>query len=234
MVGDRVWVNGVRPGYIQYIGETSFAHGEWAGVVLDSPTGKNDGSFGGKRYFYCEPNRGIFCRLWRLTRYPLVTSKFEDRYSPILRSSSVDRKNNKLVTTTTFSRAGSPTRSLSSTSSRDSLGRPKKTVTVTTTTTSLDGYPLTNSGSLRVGDRVYVSTSKGLLSGRLRFMGHADFATGYWAGVELDEPLGKNDGSVGGRRYVTSLSISSPLSCLALHLDTRVLVFVEFGRPNYR
>lgn len=216
MVGDRVWVNGVRPGYIQYIGEVSFAHGEWAGVVLDSPTGKNDGSFGGRRYFYCEPNRGIFCRLWRLTRYPLVTSKFEDRYSPILRSSSVDRKNNKLVTTTTFSRAGSPTRSLSSTSSRDSLGRPKKTVTVTTTTTSLDGYPLsTTSGSLRVGDRVYVSTAKGLLSGRLRFMGHADFATGYWAGIELDEPLGKNDGSVGGRRYVTTVLPYSLMSIMS-------------------
>ena len=75
IVGDRVWVNGVKPGYIQYIGEAKFAPGEWAGIVLDTPTGKNDGSVLGRRYFYCEPNRGVFARLWRLTRYPIIPDK---------------------------------------------------------------------------------------------------------------------------------------------------------------
>lgn len=239
MVGDRVWVNGVRPGYIQYIGDTDFAPGEWAGVVLDSPTGKNDGSLGGRRYFYCEPNRGVFARLWRLTRYPLVPEKYRSRtpdsglYSPLasryrslsrasdveldktmmelekitreLRSKSVSPPplRRRLITTTTFSREGSPTRSMSSASSNSrvnflSLPRPSKTVTVTTTTTSLDGRY--SPGNLRVGDKVYVNAAKGLLHGRLRFLGYTDFAPGYWAGVELDEPLGKNDGSVGGKR----------------------------------
>lgn len=27
------------------------------------------------------------------------------------------------------------------------------------------------------------------------------FATGLWAGIELDEPVGKNNGSVGGVQY---------------------------------
>ncbi|KAL1482984.1 hypothetical protein MTO96_033428 [Rhipicephalus appendiculatus] len=70
IVGDRVWVNGTRPGYIQFLGETQFATGDWAGVVLDEPVGKNDGSVNGVRYFQCEPRRGVFARPERLSRFP--------------------------------------------------------------------------------------------------------------------------------------------------------------------
>lgn len=41
MIGDRVWVGGTKPGRIAYIGETKFAPGDWAGVVLDEPIGKD-------------------------------------------------------------------------------------------------------------------------------------------------------------------------------------------------
>ena len=37
--------------------------------------------------------------------------------------------------------------------------------------------------------------------GILRFCGPTDFASGVWAGVELETPIGKNDGSVGGVSY---------------------------------
>lgn len=40
IIGQRVWVGGIRPGQIAYIGETHFAPGDWAGVVLDDPSGK--------------------------------------------------------------------------------------------------------------------------------------------------------------------------------------------------
>lgn len=40
IIGQRVWVGGVRPGHIAYIGETHFAPGDWAGVVLDEPSGE--------------------------------------------------------------------------------------------------------------------------------------------------------------------------------------------------
>jgi len=70
---------------------------------------------------------------------------------------------------------------------------------VTTTTTNLE--PTYKAGPLRIGDKVFVNATKGLLAGRLRFMGSTEFAPGYWCGVELDECLGKNDGSVAGKRY---------------------------------
>uniref|UniRef100_A0A8C2FCC8 CAP-Gly domain-containing protein n=1 Tax=Cyprinus carpio TaxID=7962 RepID=A0A8C2FCC8_CYPCA len=66
-LGDRVWVNGNKPGVIQFLGETQFAPGQWAGIVLDEPFGKNDGSVSGVRYFQCDALKGIFTRLSKLS-----------------------------------------------------------------------------------------------------------------------------------------------------------------------
>jgi dynactin 1 len=55
--------------------------------------------------------------------------------------------------------------------------------------------------ALKLGDRVIVqSSTSGTKRGVLRYLGHAEFAEGEWAGIELDQALGKNDGSVKGKR----------------------------------
>jgi dynactin complex subunit len=71
MVGMPVWVDGTKHGRIAYIGEVHFAKGEMAGVHLDTSQGKNNGTVGGVMYFQCEPKRGVFSRLHRLTLRPI-------------------------------------------------------------------------------------------------------------------------------------------------------------------
>ncbi|KAF1831068.1 tubulin-specific chaperone-like protein B [Decorospora gaudefroyi] len=53
-----------RRGTISYIGLVPEIPGigVWVGVALDEPTGKNDGTIKGKRYFECGPNYGVFVR----------------------------------------------------------------------------------------------------------------------------------------------------------------------------
>ncbi|VDM96464.1 unnamed protein product [Onchocerca ochengi] len=140
-IGDRCQIGG-RIGNIVYIGPARFAPGEWIGIVLDQPLGKNDGSVDGHRYFSCEPNHGLFCKASKLERV--------ESPSP---STEVSQNN-----------------------------------------------PFCKEYGVEIGDRVIVSGGK---CGRLRFLGKTDFKDGVWAGVELDQPVGKNDGSVQGKRYFT-------------------------------
>lgn len=66
--GEHVIVGTSKVGIVRYIGPTDFQEGTWVGVELDSPSGKNDGSIGGKQYFRCSPGYGLLVRPGRVRR----------------------------------------------------------------------------------------------------------------------------------------------------------------------
>lgn len=72
--GMSVFVNKEK-GTVQYIGRTEFAPGVWLGVELRKPSGKNDGSVNGKRYFNCRPSYGIFVKPEKATHRGINCSK---------------------------------------------------------------------------------------------------------------------------------------------------------------
>jgi CAP-Gly domain-containing linker protein 3/4 len=183
-LGNRVIVGGSRKGTLRFFGTADFAPGEWAGIELDEPVGKNNGSVQGKVYFTCAPKHGLFAPLSKVSK--TVTSPTQMPFIPTASamfppsSSHVERESLKRVETP---------KSPSSQPLSPELMSP----------VSLD-MPDMNDTSLQVGDQVFVSGSK---RGTLRFVGPTKFASGIWMGVELDQPIGKNDGSVGGEEYFT-------------------------------
>ncbi|RMX45203.1 hypothetical protein pdam_00021088 [Pocillopora damicornis] len=60
--GQVICIGDKKTGRIRYIGPTEFAPGVWIGVELDTPSGKNDGSVSGQRYFACKPRYGSFVK----------------------------------------------------------------------------------------------------------------------------------------------------------------------------
>ncbi|XP_022250079.1 CAP-Gly domain-containing linker protein 1-like isoform X2 [Limulus polyphemus] len=189
IIGDKVWVNGTKSGFIQFLGETQFAPGQWAGVVLEEPLGKNDGSVGGIRYFQCEPNKGVFARPHRLSRSPASTANTVSNgtlQTNTDRASMLSSQVGGRIAISTSQLPTSPTPG----SVKDGM-----------TPRGVSGSLSTNDSSLKCGDRVVVNATSGVKTGILRYLGTTEFAPGEWAGVDLDEPQGKNDGSVAGKRY---------------------------------
>ncbi|XP_078278603.1 CAP-Gly domain-containing linker protein 2 isoform X2 [Rhinoraja longicauda] len=193
-IGDRIWVNGLKPGIIQFLGEAQFAPGKWAGVVLDEPVGKNDGSVGGVRYFECEPLQGIFTRPSKLALHPSSDGGGSDALS-----------GESITFPVPASHHGTATPPLTAQRINCTIPLRESILNNSMKTGNESGSNLSDSGSvkkgdkdLRCGDRVLVGGTK---TGVVKYVGETDFAKGEWCGVELDEPLGKNDGAVAGTRY---------------------------------
>lgn len=55
--------------------------------------------------------------------------------------------------------------------------------------------------SLKVGQRVEVTGKD--VRGQIAYVGMTSFAAGKWIGVILDEPKGKNNGTIKGTTYFT-------------------------------
>uniref|UniRef100_A0A3B4AY65 CAP-Gly domain-containing protein n=1 Tax=Periophthalmus magnuspinnatus TaxID=409849 RepID=A0A3B4AY65_9GOBI len=183
-IGERVWVNGNKPGHVRFIGEAQFAPGQWAGIELDEPIGKNNGSVAEVVYFKCEDGRGIFTRPSKLSRTAVPEKVANGGEASPAQGSGRSAPNEPAPSAATSTGnslkniISTSVESVSNLSDADSIKKNKR--------------------ELRLGDRVLVGGTK---AGVVRFLGETDFAKGEWCGVELDEPLGKNDGAVAGTRY---------------------------------
>lgn len=173
-VGDRVLTDSGKSGVVGFVGTTQFAKGVWAGVILDTTEGKNSGSVNGVQYFECEANHGIFTRLQKLKLVPKAGPPDEQWHPP---------PTGKLPP----SSRGSSQATSSRGASQERGGPPLA---------SIDLKALKE--KLKLGDRVLVGGAK---EGFLRYLGPTEFAKGVWAGVELEDAQGKNDGAVSGKRY---------------------------------
>uniref|UniRef100_A0A3P9PUS1 CAP-Gly domain-containing protein n=1 Tax=Poecilia reticulata TaxID=8081 RepID=A0A3P9PUS1_POERE len=203
-IGDRVWVNGSKSGYVQFVGGTQFAPGQWAGIVLDEPIGKNDGSVAGVRYFQCEDGRGIFTRSSKLSRTPLPTKEANGGQASLVQAAHTT---SKAIPSLVFffvpplKNISSPSAPVTGVKASSVLNRTVNSTESVSNLSDPDSLKKTRQ-ELRLGDRVLVGGTK---AGVVRFLGETDFAKGEWCGVELDEPLGKNDGAVAGTRYFQCL-----------------------------
>ncbi|XP_045834644.1 CAP-Gly domain-containing linker protein 4 isoform X2 [Meles meles] len=218
-LGDRVIIAGQKVGTLRFCGTTEFASGQWAGIELDEPEGKNNGSVGKIQYFKCAPKYGIFAPLSKI-------SKAKDRRKNIahtsgkavalIRSQKIDVAHvTSKVNTGTLLGSGSSSSSASSLEHKPSYrklnarGNNKKTMSKSPSVSSRGSAGLSSSGACaannsrcagepHLGDRVLVV---GQRFGTVKFFGTTNFAPGYWYGIELEKPHGKNDGSVGGVQY---------------------------------
>lgn len=182
-VGERVWVNGNKPGFIQFVGETQFAPGQWAGIVLDEPIGKNDGSVAGVRYFQCEPLKGIFTRPSKLTK---VQAEAEADGPQTIHASWATSPPSTLAVSVASSSPATPS-NIPHKSSQPTAKEPSATSQISnlTKTASESISNLSEAGSvkkgereLKIGDRVLVSVET--FRGR-----HVDLRDDHWRGDEI-------------------------------------------------
>uniref|UniRef100_A0A8C9PBR6 CAP-Gly domain containing linker protein family member 4 n=1 Tax=Spermophilus dauricus TaxID=99837 RepID=A0A8C9PBR6_SPEDA len=203
-LGDRVIIAGQKVGTLRFCGTTEFASGQWAGIELDEPEGKNNGSVGKVQYFKCSP------------KYGLMTSKKESASESAL--SLPPSEELKTLTEKDVTLHGSISSSSSTSSLEHKQSYPKKANASSNNKKTMSKSPSLPSrasaglnssatsiannsrreGELRLGDRVLVV---GQRVGTIKFFGTTNFAPGYWYGIELEKPHGKNDGSVGGVQY---------------------------------
>ncbi|XP_049320152.1 CAP-Gly domain-containing linker protein 4 isoform X3 [Astyanax mexicanus] len=216
-LGERVLVVGQRTGVVRFYGKTSFAPGFWLGIELDKPSGKNDGSVGGVKYFSCPPKHGVFAPPSRVQRIhgsvdclsELTSSRHA--FTGIRRSFSTssaiaaqrepNRKSqaNRSHSSGVRRRWSTPSSGWGSLSSAGASARGPGSVGGTTSSSGSDGAV-----KLHLGMQVLLSSANEM--GTIRYLGTADFAPGLWLGLELRSAKGKNDGSVGSRRYFSCRS----------------------------
>ncbi|XP_005289590.1 CAP-Gly domain-containing linker protein 4 isoform X1 [Malaclemys terrapin pileata] len=204
-LGDRVVIAGQKVGTLRFCGTTEFASGQWAGVELDEPEGKNDGSVGKVQYFKCAPRCGIFAPLSKISKASDHKKNFVR--SPSTRSTLVKSKKIDVTHITSKVNTGLATSKKDSSSESTFLATEEGMKIMPGKEGLNNASPSTrknpfDEGEIQLGDKVLVV---GQRTGTVRFYGTTKFAPGFWCGIELNKPHGKNDGSVGGVQYFSCL-----------------------------
>ncbi|XP_045623187.2 CAP-Gly domain-containing linker protein 3 isoform X1 [Procambarus clarkii] len=208
-LGDRVLISGVKTGTLRFVGTTEFATGLWAGVELETPSGRHNGTVKGVMYFRCAKSYGIFVPMNRLTKIPNVSCGRQGR------STSVSQRQRSRTTSR---------RSVSLPPGRVNHGR----VDVSRVSSRVAQDIRDTSRKMALGDRVYVDMGVGtgstrVVTGVVKYTGGVHFASGFWVGVELDVARGTNDGSVNATRYFACRShhgiFASPSRIIKISVD---------------
>ncbi|CAH1775616.1 unnamed protein product [Owenia fusiformis] len=200
-IGERIMVGGVKCGILKFCGPTEFAPGMWAGIELDEPEGKNDGTVNEISYFKCPPKHGIFAPVSKICKPGQSPRRRSSvNLTPNKGKIDVSHVTKRVDTGLGTPRSGRTTPVRRQSSSTISHGTPDVSKVGAKVDTGLRSRSHTPSGeqNLEVGDRVVVA---GQRKGTIRYAGETKFAPGLWFGIELDRSVGKNDGAVNGERY---------------------------------
>ncbi|XP_018118174.1 CAP-Gly domain-containing linker protein 4 isoform X2 [Xenopus laevis] len=201
-IGDRVLIAGQKVGILRFCGSTEFASGQWAGIEMDESEGKNDGSIGGVKYFKCPPKHGIFAPLSKISRASESMRTFikssSDKTVASVKSQKLDlrRVTSKINTGLGPTKKNSLSDSFQGSEASDCVTAKKGLKARVPSVGSLQNYQ----AEFHPGDRVLVV---GQRIGTVRFYGKTSFSPGFWCGIELDKPHGKNNGSISGVQYFT-------------------------------
>ncbi|EER29183.1 CAP-Gly domain containing protein [Coccidioides posadasii C735 delta SOWgp] len=168
VVGQVISLPDRRRAIIRFIGATHFAPGEWIGIELEEPTGKNDGAVQGERYFDCEQNYGMFIRPTAVTavleqprkedakpppkhlsqdirgRAPSTTpgSKTGTRRQSVLSTTAVKRQGSNTSSPSPVSKLAAQGRSLRSPTKSPTKQLSEKSALLSRTTPSISKPPL--------------------------------------------------------------------------------------------
>ncbi|XP_061828253.1 CAP-Gly domain-containing linker protein 3 isoform X2 [Nerophis lumbriciformis] len=229
-LGERVLLDDMKNGTLRFCGTTEFASGQWVGVELDEPEGKNDGSVGGVRYFICPPKLGIFAPVSKISKVvdQTVSSVTSTPRTPRMdlasrlagktkkekeKKEKAQKKKSSVVSLDPEGLnvevgdhvlvAGQKQGIVRFFGKTDFAPGMSVSARVQSHLHESSVVSLDPEGlNVEVGDHVLVAGQK---QGIVRFFGKTDFAPGFWFGVELDQPTGKHDGSVFGVRYFNCL-----------------------------
>nr|XP_032800488.1 CAP-Gly domain-containing linker protein 3-like isoform X2 [Petromyzon marinus] len=178
-------------GWLRFLGPAEFASGQWVGVELLQPLGKNNGTVGGHHYFSCPAKHGVFVPVSHVSKLPSDEGGEEEG-----EGGGVGAGPRGGGGGTGDGGGAGPAPCLEQPRVAGG-GRPpsKRGRARERLRHGLRRWGSVSSAvspCLRVGCRVSVSPGK---TGTVRFYGKTSLAPGRWCGVELDHPVDDSAGN---------------------------------------